>query len=70
MAGLEKVVPVPPEYTSEALRVAGGTTYYGDDAKAKRDLGYDPRSLDEGMRDTFSARKGGHPSTIEKASTA
>jgi nucleoside-diphosphate-sugar epimerase len=38
------------------MRVAGGTTYYGDNAKAKRELGYAPRPLEQGLRDTFGKR--------------
>ena len=56
MGVVEKLVPVPPTYTAEALRVAGGTTYYGDNAKAKRELGYAPRPLEQGLRDTFGKR--------------
>jgi nucleoside-diphosphate-sugar epimerase len=53
MAVVEKALPVPADYTAEAMRVTGGTTYYGDNGKAKRELGYAPRSLEEGLRDTF-----------------
>jgi hypothetical protein len=35
--------------------VAGGTTYFGDNGKARRELGYAPRSLEDGMRDTFGS---------------
>ena len=50
---VEKWLPVPADYAAETLRVAGGTTYYGDNAKARRALGYAPRSLEAGLRDTF-----------------
>ena len=50
---VEKVVPVPATFSAEALRASGGTTYYGDNAKAVAELGYAPRSLEQGMRDTF-----------------
>ena len=57
MAGLmnvaEKIVPVPQIYTSEYLRVNGGTTYMGDNSKARRELGYDPRPLKEGLEETL-----------------
>jgi nucleoside-diphosphate-sugar epimerase len=39
---------VPDEYTSEGLRVIAGVTYIGDNSKAKRELGYDPRPVSEG----------------------
>src|SRR2546426_203089 len=34
---IEKVVPMPEEYASEHLRVNAGTTYMGDNAKARRE---------------------------------
>lgn len=42
---------------SEFLRVAAGVTYLGSNAKARRELGYDPRSLDEGLRATLDHEK-------------
>lgn len=54
MGLVEKVLPLPPSYTSESLRVTAGTTYLGDNAKAKRELGYDPRPLEVGLRETIS----------------
>jgi nucleoside-diphosphate-sugar epimerase len=58
MAGLMgvigAVVPLPDAYTAEALRVTAGTTYLGDNAKARRELGYDPRPLEEGFRETLA----------------
>jgi nucleoside-diphosphate-sugar epimerase len=53
LAGLrEKFGPVPPERTAEYLRVNSGSTYYGDNAKARREWGYAPRPIEEGMRVT------------------
>ena len=43
------VVPLPASYTAESLRVSAGVTYIGDNAKAKRELGYDPRTLEAGL---------------------
>jgi dihydroflavonol-4-reductase len=43
-----------PANLSEAVRAARGVTYWATDAKARRDLGYAPRSLDEGLRQTLS----------------
>lgn len=34
---------------AEVLRVAAGVTYLGDNAKAREELGYAPRSLEEGL---------------------
>lgn len=50
---LEGRISLPPEYSAEALRVVAGTTYYGDNTKARKELGFAPRPLDRGLRDTF-----------------
>ena len=52
MRVLENVVPVPEAYTSEGLRIIAGTTYIGTNAKARRELGYNPRSLQDGLSET------------------
>lgn len=44
---------MPETYTSEALRVLAGVTYWGDNSKAKRFLGYNPRPLTEGLESTL-----------------
>lgn len=46
-------VSLPEMYHPEALRVQAGVTYLGDNSRAKRDLGYNPRGLEEGFRQTF-----------------
>jgi nucleoside-diphosphate-sugar epimerase len=38
--------------TSEGLWEITGTTYLGDNSKAKRELGYNPRPLSEGWSET------------------
>jgi glycine betaine/proline transport system ATP-binding protein len=38
---------------SEGLRILGGVTYWGDNRKAKRFLGYSPRPLKEGLESTL-----------------
>jgi nucleoside-diphosphate-sugar epimerase len=43
----------PEVYRSEPLRVLAGTTYWGDNSKAKRFLGYNPRPLTEGLESTL-----------------
>jgi len=43
---------LPDSYTSEGLRVVAGITYYGDNSKAKRELGYNPRPVSEGWVET------------------
>ena len=44
---------LPPTYTSEGLRVIAGVTYMGDNSKARRELGYSPRSFREGWGETL-----------------
>ena len=54
LAGLvEPLAKLPDLYSSEGLRVLAGVTYIGSAAKAKRELGYDPRPLREGIRETL-----------------
>ena len=53
MGVIEKVIPVPEDYSAEYLRISAGTTYIGDNAKARRELGYDPRPLREGLTETL-----------------
>lgn len=40
---------------SDYVSASDGVTYWGTDAKARRELGYAPRSLDEGLRAAFGA---------------
>lgn len=54
MGIVEKVAPVPDSYTAEGLRVIAGVTYIGDASKAKRALGFNPRSLKEGLTETLA----------------
>jgi nucleoside-diphosphate-sugar epimerase len=53
MGVVERIAPVPEDYTYEGLRVVAGVTYLGDNAKARRELGYAPRGLEEGLRTTL-----------------
>jgi nucleoside-diphosphate-sugar epimerase len=53
MAVLGRFVKLPPAFTPEALRVLAGTTYFGSNEKAVRDLGFSPRPLEEGMAQTL-----------------
>lgn len=43
---------MPESYTSEGLRIVAGVTYWGDNSKAKRELGYNPRPVSEGWVET------------------
>ncbi|MGH8247270.1 MAG: NAD-dependent epimerase/dehydratase family protein, partial [Gammaproteobacteria bacterium] len=53
MGVVEKFVPLPEAYTREGLRGIAGVTYVGDNSKARRDLGYTPRPLKEGLAETL-----------------
>lgn len=54
VAGLiERVVPLPETYSAETLRVAAGVTYLASSDKAKRELGFTVRPLEEGLRETL-----------------
>jgi nucleoside-diphosphate-sugar epimerase len=44
---------LPETYTSEGLRELAGPTYLGDNRKARRELGYDPRPFREGWEQTL-----------------
>src|SRR5262249_15942909 len=50
---IERFVSVPDNYTAEYLRVAAGVTYLGFNARARAELGYQPRSLEEGLPETL-----------------
>ncbi len=53
MGVVEKIIPLPETYTSEGLRVIAGVTYIGDNSKAKRELGYNPRPFRQGWEETL-----------------
>ncbi len=53
MGPVGAVFPLPPTYTSEGLRIVAGVTYIGDNSKAARELGYTPRPLISGLRETL-----------------
>jgi nucleoside-diphosphate-sugar epimerase len=53
MGVVERVAPVPDTLSAEYLRVAAGATYLGSNAKARRELGFDPRPLEVGLRETL-----------------
>ncbi len=55
---IEKIIPLPDMYTSESLRVQAGVTYLGDNSKAKRELDFNPRSLEIGLKETLSYEMG------------
>jgi dihydroflavonol-4-reductase len=49
-----RVMRLPPNLR-ELIKAADGVTYWATDAKARRELGYAPRDLDTGLRQTLSA---------------
>jgi dihydroflavonol-4-reductase len=55
MGLVERIAPgrLPPHLTAEGLRVLAGVTYLGNNAKARAELGYAPRPLAEGLRETL-----------------
>ena len=55
MVVVGKVAPLPQEYTGEWLRSIAGVTYLATNAKARRELGYAPRALADGLADTLAA---------------
>lgn len=54
MQPIGAVIPLPETYTAESLRVAAGVTYLASNEKAKRELGYAVRPLEEGLRETLA----------------
>jgi dihydroflavonol-4-reductase len=44
-----------PPNLHELIRVSDGVTYWASDEKARRELGFEPRDLDAGLRDTLAA---------------
>jgi len=50
---LQPILPLPPAYTPEGLRVVGGVTYLGDNTRARTELGCEFRSLREGLTETL-----------------
>ncbi len=55
VAPLERIHRFPPEYSSEALRILGGVTYWGDNTKAVEELGLEHRPFRTGLGETLEA---------------
>ena len=53
MKGVRRFVKLPPAMQPEALRVLAGTTYFGANDKAVRELGFSSRPLEEGLAQTL-----------------
>ncbi|HRE29787.1 MAG TPA: NAD-dependent epimerase/dehydratase family protein [Anaerolineales bacterium] len=58
MGLIERVAPLPEAYTREGLRAIAGVTYIGSNAKARRELGFDPRPLRIGLAETLRHEMG------------
>lgn len=56
-AAVERVTTPPPMFQSEPLRVLAGATYFGDNAKATRELGLEHRPFEEGLEETLAAAR-------------
>jgi dihydroflavonol-4-reductase len=54
-----KFLPIPELYSGEVLRASAGVTYIGDNSRARKELGYDPRPLEAGLRETLTAMRKG-----------
>lgn len=52
---LARVVPLPTMYHPETLRIAAGVTYFAHDDRARRELGWEPRPLRDGLETTLRA---------------
>ena len=50
---IEGFFSLPAKCTAESLRLMAGTTYIASNEKAKKDLGFNPRSLTQGLRETL-----------------
>lgn len=53
MRVVERLVTLPPEFTSEGLRVLAGVTYLGSSLRARRELGWRARPLEAGLAETL-----------------
>jgi nucleoside-diphosphate-sugar epimerase len=47
------VLPLPESYSAESIRGSAGVSYLGSNEKARRELGYAPRTLEQGLAETL-----------------
>lgn len=52
-SAVETVIPLPPTYSGETLRIAAGATYLASSEKAQQELGFRARALEDGLRETL-----------------
>jgi nucleoside-diphosphate-sugar epimerase len=57
MRPIAALLPVPQNYHPETLRVASGTRYCADDARARREIGWSPRPLRDALAHTLAAEQ-------------
>lgn len=57
MRPVAAVLPVPSMYHPETLRVAAGNTYIAESEKIRRELGWEARPLEDGLRETLEAER-------------
>ena len=50
-----RLMGTPPNLR-EVIRLSDGVTYWTSDRKSREELGYAPRDMETGLRDTFGAR--------------
>jgi hypothetical protein len=50
----EGLMPVPSHYASETLRMVAGHTYASTSGKAMRELGYEARTIHNGLKGTLT----------------
>jgi nucleoside-diphosphate-sugar epimerase len=48
------VFPLPEPYSAESIRSSAGVSYLGSNEKARRELGYAPRTLEQGLPETLA----------------
>jgi nucleoside-diphosphate-sugar epimerase len=47
------VFPLPEPYSAESIRSSADVSYLGSNEKAQRELGYAPRTLEQGLPETL-----------------
>ena len=68
-AAAERLTGLPERFRAESLRVSAGATYISSSTRAERELGFAPRPIDIGLRDTLTdiaRRISGPESTITR----
>jgi nucleoside-diphosphate-sugar epimerase len=53
LALLGAVFPLPELYSVEGIRNSAGVSHLGSNEKARRELGYTPRTLEQGLPETL-----------------